>query len=150
MGNKTHLAALALLGISSTGLLAANETVAAGSCCKGSNCTSEQVVASANTAPSSSSMTAEQQAFADKLNASAKEKFKALSADGRAMAMKVANSTCKGKNECKGMGGCKTDAHSCAGKNECKGQGNCKVSDANKATDMASTQMAAKRANAAE
>ena len=32
---------------------------------------------------------------------------------------------CKGKNECKGKGGCKTDKHACKGKNECKGQGGC-------------------------
>jgi hypothetical protein len=32
---------------------------------------------------------------------------------------------CAGKNECKGMGGCKTSANACAGKNECKGKGGC-------------------------
>lgn len=34
---------------------------------------------------------------------------------------------CKGHNECKGKGGCKTDKHDCAGKNECKGKGGCKA-----------------------
>jgi hypothetical protein len=33
---------------------------------------------------------------------------------------------CRGKNECKGKGGCKTDKHACKGKNECKGQGGCR------------------------
>ena len=38
---------------------------------------------------------------------------------------------CAGKNECKGQGGCATEAkHDCAGKNECKGQGGCKTGDA--------------------
>jgi hypothetical protein len=32
---------------------------------------------------------------------------------------------CKGMNECKGKGGCRTDANDCAGKNECKGKGGC-------------------------
>lgn len=32
---------------------------------------------------------------------------------------------CKGQNECKGRGGCKTDKHACKGQNECKGQGGC-------------------------
>ena len=32
---------------------------------------------------------------------------------------------CKGMNECKGMGGCATDANDCRGKNECKGLGGC-------------------------
>jgi hypothetical protein len=33
--------------------------------------------------------------------------------------------TGKGKNECKGKGGCKTAEHDCAGKNACKGKGGC-------------------------
>ncbi|MBS0655775.1 MAG: hypothetical protein JSR46_08360 [Verrucomicrobia bacterium] len=33
---------------------------------------------------------------------------------------------CKGKNSCRGKGGCKTNAHTCKGKNTCKGQGGCK------------------------
>ena len=33
---------------------------------------------------------------------------------------------CKGKNDCKGKGGCAVAGkHDCAGKNECKGQGGC-------------------------
>lgn len=32
---------------------------------------------------------------------------------------------CKGKNECKGLGGCKSESHGCKGMNECKGQGGC-------------------------
>ncbi len=35
---------------------------------------------------------------------------------------------CKGLNECKGQGGCKTGDNGCAGKNSCKGHGGCKVS----------------------
>jgi hypothetical protein len=31
----------------------------------------------------------------------------------------------KGKNECKGKGGCATAEHDCAGKNACKGKGGC-------------------------
>lgn len=34
---------------------------------------------------------------------------------------------CKGMNQCKGQGGCKTEAHGCKGQNECKGQGGCKM-----------------------
>ena len=32
---------------------------------------------------------------------------------------------CKGQNDCKGHGGCKTDTHACKGQNDCKGQGGC-------------------------
>jgi hypothetical protein len=38
----------------------------------------------------------------------------------------------KGKNACKGKGGCKTDKHDCAGKNDCKGQGGCDGSHGDK------------------
>lgn len=33
---------------------------------------------------------------------------------------------CKGHNECKGQGGCKTGDNGCKGKNSCKGHGGCK------------------------
>ena len=36
---------------------------------------------------------------------------------------------CKGHNDCKGKGGCKTSANGCKGKNDCKGKGGC-ASDA--------------------
>ena len=36
---------------------------------------------------------------------------------------------CKGTNECKGKGNCKTDNNDCKGLNECKGKGGCKGSD---------------------
>jgi hypothetical protein len=39
----------------------------------------------------------------------------------------AARHSCKGKNECKGMGGCAVSANGCAGKNDCKGKGGCAV-----------------------
>jgi hypothetical protein len=33
--------------------------------------------------------------------------------------------SCKGKNTCKGTGGCKTGDNGCKGKNSCKGKGGC-------------------------
>ena len=36
-----------------------------------------------------------------------------------------AKDCCKGKNECKNQGFCKTDKGDCRGRNECKGQGGC-------------------------
>lgn len=38
-----------------------------------------------------------------------------------------AKHACKGMNDCKGKGGCKTDKHACKGMNDCKGQGGCKM-----------------------
>ena len=37
-----------------------------------------------------------------------------------------AKDCCRGKNECKGKGGCAVEGkHACAGANECKGKGGC-------------------------
>lgn len=36
---------------------------------------------------------------------------------------------CKGHNECKGQGGCKSGDNGCAGKNSCKGKGGCAIKD---------------------
>ncbi len=37
---------------------------------------------------------------------------------------------CKGHNDCKGKGGCKTGDGGCAGKNSCKGKGGCAAASA--------------------
>ncbi len=34
---------------------------------------------------------------------------------------------CKGQNDCKGHGGCKSSNNGCRGKNDCKGHGGCKT-----------------------
>jgi hypothetical protein len=34
---------------------------------------------------------------------------------------------CKGLNDCKGRGGCKTEVNTCKGQNQCKGRGGCKT-----------------------
>jgi hypothetical protein len=34
---------------------------------------------------------------------------------------------CAGQNDCKGIGGCKNDAHACKFKNSCKGKGGCEI-----------------------
>jgi hypothetical protein len=36
---------------------------------------------------------------------------------------------CSGQNDCKGIGGCKTEAHACKFKNDCKGKGGCSITD---------------------
>jgi len=43
---------------------------------------------------------------------------------------KSGDAGCKGKNTCKGKGGCSTtEKHSCKGNNSCKGEGGCKSGD---------------------
>jgi hypothetical protein len=34
---------------------------------------------------------------------------------------------CAGANDCKGIGGCKTEAHACKFQNDCKGKGGCEI-----------------------
>lgn len=47
------------------------------------------------------------------------------------MAKKVPKvSDCAGKNDCKGIGGCKTEQHGCKFKNDCKGKGGCSITKA--------------------
>ncbi len=38
---------------------------------------------------------------------------------------------CAGKNDCKGLGGCKTNDNACMGKNSCKGKGGCAMGRCN-------------------
>jgi hypothetical protein len=39
---------------------------------------------------------------------------------------------CKGQNDCKGKGGCKTGDAGCKGKNSCKGKGGCATDGSHK------------------
>lgn len=43
---------------------------------------------------------------------------------------KTAKVHCMGVNECKGHGGCKTEANACAGQNGCKGKGYVELTEA--------------------
>ena len=43
-----------------------------------------------------------------------------------AVRQKPSKDCCKGRNDCKGKGWCKTDKNACKGRNQCKGQGGCK------------------------
>jgi hypothetical protein len=45
--------------------------------------------------------------------------------DVQPAAMGLAKHACKGFNDCKAQGGCKTGDHGCAGKNSCKTKGGC-------------------------
>ncbi len=93
---------------------------------------SQQVLAFAGTTPSQgqvadTSMTSDEQNFANKLSNGAKDAFMKMNSKDRAMCMQCANHSCKGQNACKGQGGCKSDKNSCKGQNACKGQGSCKM-----------------------
>lgn len=118
---KRDLAKLALLGISA-GLMATG-------CQQGGKSGNK-------TAAAEEKMNSDMQAFYSSLSPSAQQKFIELDAQHRMMAMEMIQSACKGKNSCKGMGGCGTQTHACAGKNSCKGQGGARIQDPNKAVEV--------------
>lgn len=82
-----------------------------------------------------------------KLNAEGKTTYQGLDPAGKAMALKLANQTCKGKNECKGQNSCKTEKNSCAGAGGCAGTSPGPFKDKNSAVKVAAKKMAEKRAN---
>ncbi|MDR3624382.1 MAG: hypothetical protein P4L16_04495 [Chlamydiales bacterium] len=91
----------------------------------------------------SSLMTASE--LMSKLNDKEKAEFKSLSPEGQALALKLANQTCKGKNSCKGLNSCKTEKNSCAGLGGCKGQSKGPFKDKNVAVEVAAKKMKEKR-----
>ena len=54
----------------------------------------------------------------------------------KAIPLDDATHDCKGKNSCKGQGGCKTGDQGCKGKNSCKGAGGCKTAAATTAPGL--------------
>jgi hypothetical protein len=64
-------------------------------------------------------------AHASTLNSSNGPTVKATKAGLRYVNDKTAKHSCKGKNDCKGQGGCKTSDNGCKAKNSCKGKGGC-------------------------
>jgi hypothetical protein len=119
---RKNLALLAALGVGAGLFVAGCEE-------KGSNQDGNQATAAEQLSP-------ETQKFYDSLSSQAQKKFMELDAQHRMMAMEMAQQSCSGKNDCKGLGGCATNEHSCAGKNGCKAQGGTPVKDANKAVDV--------------
>jgi hypothetical protein len=81
------------------------------------------------------------------LDSQGKATYNGLDAEGKALALKLANQGCKGQNDCKGLNSCKTADNSCAGKGGCKGKSNCAFKDKNKAVKVAAQKQAEKRAN---
>lgn len=80
------------------------------------------------------------------LNAQGKATYQGLDATGKALALKLANQDCKGRNECKGLNSCKTSEHTCAGKGSCAGTSEAPFKDKNLAVKVAGMKMAEKRA----
>lgn len=102
-----------------------------------------------STAPSTTDKPAGQLMSEQELNSQLSNEgkflFSRLSPEGKSLAIKLASASCKGQNDCKGLGSCKTNEHACAGLNGCKGQSQCAFKDKNKAVKVAAMRMAEKR-----
>lgn len=96
---------------------------------------------------SSSTLTSDQ--LKSQLNEKSRALYDSLDDEGKALAIKLAAGTCKGKNDCRGLSGCKTAANDCKGKNGCKGTGTAKFTDKNDAVKIAAQKMAEKRGSSA-
>ena len=95
-------------------------------------------------APAASRMLTEEELVLQ-LNDEGKGIYQNLDSEGKALALKLANQSCKGKNDCKGMNACKTDSNSCAGKGGCKGTSPAPFQDKNVAVKVAFKKMQEKR-----
>lgn len=131
---KRDLAALALMGLAS-GLLVACQPQASKKNDTESSNGNERSNGRGRSRMEQTSMTREQRNFNDKLDAEGQRKFQQMNHSQRQKAMDMTKHDCKGKNSCRGRGGCSTDDNDCAGMNSCKGQGGCATKDANEAVD---------------
>lgn len=81
------------------------------------------------------------------LNDETRAVYESLDAEGRALALELANQSCKNLNDCKGRNSCRTDENSCAGQGGCQGQSKGPFEDKNQAVHVAAKRMAEKRAD---
>lgn len=73
--------------------------------------------------------------------------YKSLTAEGKALALKVASGMCAASNQCQGLNACKSANNACAGKGDCAGKGICAISDKNLAVKLVYDKMNEKRKN---
>lgn len=81
------------------------------------------------------------------LNDEGKRMYDRLDAEGKKLALRLANQDCKGKNSCKGENSCKTSKNDCAGKGGCAGTSPAPFKDLNQAVKIAAKKQEEKRAN---
>lgn len=86
----------------------------------------------------------EQDLFAQ-LSPEAKGTYQDLDAEGKKLALQLANQSCAGKNSCAGLNSCASDKNSCAGHGSCQGTSKGPFTDKNEAVKVAAMHMDAKR-----
>lgn len=79
------------------------------------------------------------------LNSDVRAIYQQLDQEGKALALKLANQTCKGQNDCKGLNSCETLHNACSGQGNCKGTSPGPFKDNNDAVKVAAKHMSKKR-----
>jgi hypothetical protein len=142
---KTNLKKLAAMGIAG-GILMAQAHVDAGYQNSNSNRGSQNYyTADAMDSSSESTTKMSESDLLQKLSPETKAVYQSLGKDGKELALKLANQSCKGKNDCKGQNSCKTKDNACAGQGGCKGQSKGPFADKDMAVMVAAKHMAGKR-----
>lgn len=144
MEKKTNLKKIALMGITGGILMAQAQANAAqqnGNFYNGS----QYYTADESNSRGESSSAVSEASFLSQLSQESKAVYQNLSREGKELALKLANQSCKGKNDCKGQNSCKTNENACAGEGGCKGQSQGPFTDKNVAVNVASMNMAKKR-----
>lgn len=142
MKKNTNLKKIALMGIVGGALLGQVNAAEPQNDYRGSQNNTADAMKS--TMQNSNKIMTEQELLS-KLNTEGKATYQNLSKEGRAMALQLANQSCKGQNGCKGMNSCKTKENACAGKGGCKGTSKGAFDDKNTAVKVAAEKMAQKR-----
>jgi hypothetical protein len=143
MKKKTNLKKIALMGMASSVLLASSQVNAAQ---QQSNTGNQYYVAnSMNSVAQNTSKTLTAEELLSQLNPEVRATYQALSPEGKALALKLANQSCKGQNECKGLNSCKTKDNVCAGHGGCAGLSKAPFANKNMAVMVAAKNMAEKR-----
>ena len=83
--------------------------------------TGSAVRATASTVPNNSDRSIQ------KMSADSSKVGLRLTAGTKVVRLDGGTHSCKGANDCKGQGGCKTGDNGCKGQNSCKGKGGCKT-----------------------
>lgn len=77
-----------------------------------------------------------------------RQEYDGMDDQGKKLALTLANQSCAGKNDCKGLNSCKAADHDCKGLGSCKGTTKGPFADKNDAVKVAAMHMAAKRKEA--
>lgn len=137
MKKKNNLKKIAMLGMAGGILLSHQQADAA----PNSNWENQYIAAEEG----QSSRTMSEMDLLSKLSPDGKALYEGLNAEGKLLALKLANQTCKGHNDCKGQNSCKSEENACAGLGGCKGKSKGAFTDKNMAVKVAAMNMAKKR-----